>query len=656
MGEVSRTQIGRIASGLKVSRDVFARAYDDVAFAYGGDEFKVVAQIANAAKPLPAGADRDRRDFRAAMVAANESDWLADFIFEKFADLAAASHVAIRPELQSIAQRKQRFQDAAVISSGSLAAMRRGCMVLSRTTLRDGTIEDTPLGSGFLIGPHLILTNYHVVRSFLNPDGTPLKDGPQPAVAFDIHHGPRRIVEPRSYRVMTDGIGWLLGKSMSLPEDQAESQAALLQHLDYAILRLDGRPGDARGWYDLARVPDLPDFDTPMQVWQFPRGQPMKSVTNNRARPPDALAFPDAGGGQNHARVYYFANALDGSSGGLVLRDSMEPVALHDAGFHPEAPAGARVNRGVPLRRIADDALTMINQDIESMPRRVGWHVRRNLPILGRHQLQDMISRAALGPVRILTVLTRPDAQMRRLSRIGRSYTREILESCLPPDRHHVVVIEASLIDPDPFLTASRIVSAIDPERVAGLPGASGETTLDADAAGLLLDRTVDALKEAAPGKVVWLMIDDIDAHEIGTQWPSSSFLVSLYLRVAREPRLRVVLVGLPKRLDALMGLGSAVLMEEDLQAAPAPADLRDWLEAHLTKGMPPDEFAPRLSVMLNSLAGHAAGNTVTPSAPTPTADGHGVIEALNELLSVHALGAFRSRRGSAGGIEGGST
>lgn len=642
MGDVSRNQIGRIARGLRVSRDVFAKAYDETAFDYAATEFKVIAQIANTADPMDIGIKRDRRDFRDAMLAANDDDWLVDFIFDKFADLAAASDGAIRPELQSIAHRKQRFQNAEAISTGSLAAMRRCCMILSRSILADETAEDTALGSGFLIGPHLVLTNHHVIASMLGPDGQPSRTGPQPIATFDLHHGPRRIVEPRSYVALNDAAGWLLDARPSLPGAIPEGQTELLEHLDYAILRLDERPGDARGWYDLAQVPKLPDFGTPMQVWQFPRGQPMKSVTNNRAPPPATLAFPAGDTGQDHARVYYFANALDGSSGGLVLRDSMQPVALHDAGFHPEAPAGARVNRGVPLRRIADQALTRINQEIASIPRRVGWHMRRNLPILGRHALQDMIARAALGPARVLTVLTRPDAAMQRMPRIGRSYSHEILESCLPPDRHHIVVIAASAVDPDPFLTAARIVSAIDPDRAADLPGASGETTLDADAAGLLLDRTVAALKAAAPGKVVWLMIDDIDAHEIGTQWPSSSFLISLYLRIAKDPRLRVVLVGLPKRLDALLGLGGSVLLEEDLHSAPNDSDLRDWLDAHLTHGMPPDEFGPRLSTLLASLAQHAVQQGVA-GLPANTGDGS-AIEALNTLLSMHALAAFRTR------------
>ena len=97
-------------------------------------------------------------------------------------------------------------------------------------------------------------------------------------------------------------------------------------------------------------------------------------------------------------------------------------------------------------------------------------------------------------------------------------------------------------------------MQTIDPLLVASLPQPSGQTTLDADV-GVLVEATVRAMVGALPDKTLWLMIDDIDAHPIGTQWGSASFLIALYRRAALEPRLRVVLVGLPRELEGLADL-----------------------------------------------------------------------------------------------------
>lgn len=627
---ISNSQIGRIAQGLAVSRTVFAKAYDPSALGNGGLDFKTIAELENQRTALAAGRAKDQRDFAAAMRAANDAGWLVEFVFENFSDLATDSSTAAHPELQSIAHRTQRFQDARTITSGTLAAMRRCCQILSTRTTPDGMPEQTALGSGFLIGPHLVLTNHHVIA--------PLRNDPalRPAVRFDYHAGDQSVVRQRIYQVPsgTDD-SWLVDFADHL--DGATTAAELTDHLDYAILRLDGRPGDERGYYRLNNVPELPDFGTPVQVWQFPRGQPMKVVTNNRMPPADALGF-DPANGAAHTRIYYVANAEKGSSGGLVLRDNTEPVAIHDAGFSHGAPDDQKLNRGIPLRLIAARAGPKIDDELRRLAPMVGWHTRRQLPVLGRKELQERIFDAAFGDGRIIMVLTEPDGQDRR-AKIGRSYTREILEASLPANEHHVLVFEASQIDPDPFLTANRIVSSIAHASAADLPAPTGETTLDADATGVLVERTVSALKDAVPGKTLWLMIDDIDADPIGTQWGSSSYLIALYRRIVDEPRLRVVLTGLPRRLEGLEDLRVThpnALLEEELRAPPDHEDLRAWVAGHLTGQIGPEEFAPRLSSLLASVAMRDSG------AGGPEA----AAASLNDLLADHARDAFRREPG----------
>ncbi|TDX33230.1 trypsin-like serine peptidase [Rhodovulum visakhapatnamense] len=628
--------IMRLARGLRVSRSVFETAFDEIGARHRAPTFMQLAETRNQIDPLPAGAERDRMDFAAAMERANADGWLVAFVFQKFSDLSAGVSDDARPELQSMVNAHQHFAAALDVTTGTMNALRRCCLILSERPDPNSpgkTIADE-LGSGFLIGPHLVLTNHHVVAGLLDPvTGTPKPDA-VPLVRFDYHMGQRELVPPVNIRGSPD---WLFTASPSVPGASAETAAALAGHLDYAILRLDGRPGHARGHYDIAAAPAPPAVGVGLELWQFPKGQPMKVVGNVRAPAPQGLGI-DAD--PMPPRIHYLMNALHGSSGGLVLDGDKRPVAMHDAGFEAGALGGDRVNRAIPLALIARHAGAALTAELVRTPPRLYWSPGRALPILGRTQLQEHIHRAIDGRARIIAVLTGPDQTGARRPRIGRSFTHRVLSACLPPDRHHVLLIETSQIDPDPFVTARRIVGLMGPEARVELPGASGETTLDADATGVLVDRTVQALLTAAPGKTVWLMIDDIDADPIGTQWGASDYLVALYRRAVSEPRLRIVLAGLPKRLEGLGDLQDATLVEY-LAAPPGPAELNAWIEGVLTRDMPPDEFSPRLAALLRDLAeaGLAAGDDmVPPGCPT---------EALARLLTRHAQKAFLGTGGA---------
>ena len=639
--EIPAKEVRKLALKLAVARDVFARAFDDSAAESGSSvTFKQIA----AARRLNAPADEnlrqgDQLDFAAAMLAANKEGWLVDFVFDRFSDLAERAAPEQTHQLQSIAKRKQRFEDARQIEAGTLAALRRCCRLVRHRPGAEA-VEPEALGTGFLVGPHLVLTCFHVIAPLLDAEAKPRRNAGKLMAQFDYHMG---SADFRAVAVAP--ADWLVAHHRNLAQGEAETQASLAGSLDYAVVRLDGRPGDARGYYDLSQVRTPPAVGHPVDVWQFPDGQPMKVVTNNRAAPPGRVAFAaEADDGATHPRIYYFANTLGGSSGGLVLGPDKRPVGLHDAGFDEKKAVGdERVNRAIPLHLVSAEALTPVSQALGNIPAKLGWHPRRALPLIGRQRLQDHIFDAQRGPGRIITVISQPDPDTReRKPRIGRSFTRLILESCLEPARHHVLVLPASRIDTDPFVTARRIVATIDPARAAALPGATGNTTLDADATGRLVEDTVAALAEAAPGKTVWLVIDDIDAHPIGTQWASSSYLMALYRRVAEDSPLRVVLTGLPRRLEGLNDLKDAIL-EETLDDQPSLPEITDWLDAHLANNIGSDEFTTRLSRLMSAIADEDLGRS---SATVTLPAVHCQTEALAGLIERHARKAFNGARG----------
>lgn len=609
MAAIDNRQIAHLAHGLKIARGVFADAYDIFAMAYDTRLFRQIAMEADEAEALPAGERRDRRDFNAALRAARDAGWLVEFLVDRFADLTAAGDAPARVELQAIAQRNQPFVEAEAVTVRTLMAARRCCQIVAIEPGAAGDRQERPVGSGFLVGANVVLTNHHVVADIA------ARGGPPPILRFDHHGGPRGMALAETLRGAED---WLIDHAPAATDADAGAE-----RLDYALIRVDGLPGHARGWYDITQAKPPPEVGIGLEIWQFPRGQPMQVAGGNRR------GAPDGDGGAAPARIYYDANTLQGSSGGLVLGADRVPVALHEAGYED---ATKTLNRGIPLHLIAERAGGHLAQEAANLQPKIGWNTSRACPVLGRAGLQRLIFEAQSGQPRLIVVATRPDPVTEdRIPRLGRSFTRVVLEACLPADAHQVVEFNAALIDPDAQLTAGRLLGTLGTADPAAL--APDDGPFDADATERLVDRTVEALLAAAPEKTVWLMIDDLDAHPIGTQWASSSYLLALYRRAATEARLRVVLVGLPRSLEALRDLDQDGLVGlEPLDAPPSDAELGFWIEAHLFPATLPADLAPRMARFVRSVA-----------KPASRSGRICLTEATALVLRDHARGAFRA-------------
>jgi hypothetical protein len=215
-------------------------------------------------------------------------------------------------------------------------------------------------GTGVLVGPDLVLTNYHVVEQVVKGGASPsdchcrfdfkaASDGTTvaPGVAFAFVDGPRWNVATSSYSqadLVADGASW--GKD----------------DLDFALLRLQGSPGtqpvallsqqnQRRGWLSLSSAtPALATGDT-LYVIQHPR--------DDKADPPTQLPQQFATGNVltfmgEGLRVRHDVTTLPGSSGSPCFNDSLQLVALHHAG-EPGNKFGAfgKYNQAIPLGQVA---------------------------------------------------------------------------------------------------------------------------------------------------------------------------------------------------------------------------------------------------------------------------------------------------------------
>jgi hypothetical protein len=210
-------------------------------------------------------------------------------------------------------------------------------------------------GTGFLIAPDVVITNYHVVEYLIDGTAKPAGVG----LRFDyalLEDG--ATPDPGTvYRLAAD---WLIDASPYSPLDDEEHPASdpLPDQLDYALLRLASRVGDAkvgaalnnmatfqpRGWIKTPTTayPFAPQ--SALYIMQHPEGDPLKLALDT-----DAVI----GVNGNATRVRYKTNTERGSSGSPCFDANWNLVALHHGG-DPNYKHKAQFNQGIPFAQIVE--------------------------------------------------------------------------------------------------------------------------------------------------------------------------------------------------------------------------------------------------------------------------------------------------------------
>lgn len=247
--------------------------------------------------------------------------------------------VGDQSELELIVNSEDNFLDIDALAGAIYTAQAVGRIEMPR---------GRALGTGFLVGPDLLLTNCHVFKS---------KEVLASAVVrFDYHVNAEGVVaQGRVFEFQNDIY-------LSSPDTE----------LDFALVRVKGEPlaerkmqpedeglsylellrrGRHRGYLLLA--PSLIVERERVNIVQHPNGNPQKVVLTQNY----VLA------NMSETRVHYLADTLPGSSGSPVLNRFWEVVALHHSGgAHPPLKASDslksalkgnyKFNEGIPMRAI----------------------------------------------------------------------------------------------------------------------------------------------------------------------------------------------------------------------------------------------------------------------------------------------------------------
>ena len=226
------------------------------------------------------------------------------------------------------------------------------------------TTSGASFGTGFLVGPDLVLTNHHVVAPAIEAGFTD-----------KLNSSPSDIVLRFDYKEFVDktplnpGIevvlaaDWLVDSSPHSAADLERPRRTMtpgVDELDYALLRLAEPVGSQaiplghgtdpgarnRGWIELPEHPWPFATESTLFIVQHPNGSPMALAMDFEAK----MEL-----NANATRVIYQTGTEPGSSGSPCFNQHWDLVALHHAGdpLYPEMYPGS-FNEGVPIHRIVE--------------------------------------------------------------------------------------------------------------------------------------------------------------------------------------------------------------------------------------------------------------------------------------------------------------
>jgi V8-like Glu-specific endopeptidase len=210
--------------------------------------------------------------------------------------------------------------------------------------IEDESVAGKALGTGFLVAPDLVMTNYHVVEAYIKG-----ADVSKLGCRFD-YALENADVKTGTVQALAAGEAWLVDHSPYSASDLKDgSGTPKTSELDYALLRLKQAVGDQpkaeggkRGWIAVSTFPALPEATDIVFIVQHPKGEPLKMAVGT-------VLTRNA----NDTRIRYDTNTEPGSSGSPCFDAKLDLVALHHAG-DPDMAQLARFNEGVPVQQIVN--------------------------------------------------------------------------------------------------------------------------------------------------------------------------------------------------------------------------------------------------------------------------------------------------------------
>lgn len=212
--------------------------------------------------------------------------------------------------------------------------------------VKEGDGNFASYGTGFLVGPDLVITTYHLLERVIKGEVPPSTV----ELRFDYKRlASGQILKGISCRLSPDQ-DWLLDASPPCSMEFDDNALPNVSELDYALVRLASPMGNMplgespepgapkRGWMVYAK-PHSFEVDEPLFIAQHVRAEPVQvSIDSNAV----------IGLNKNQTRVRYATSTNAGGSGAPCFNQEWELVAMHQG----KDPSCQRYNQGIPFDKI----------------------------------------------------------------------------------------------------------------------------------------------------------------------------------------------------------------------------------------------------------------------------------------------------------------
>jgi hypothetical protein len=307
--QVTNDALVSVLDGLE--KDDITNQFLEVVYREKPFQFRLRAMIAQISPEIAAGEPFERRVYavqRAGMPSMNAS-------------APGSSMAGNVPALQRLIKPALNHKDLRIWADKLAAIEKQVCRIEA---------DGAAFGTGFLVGPQAVLTNWHVVEE-ARQQGLDAKLG----CRFDF----KRLTTGQ-----TDGgtffpIAAVLTESRcSAAEEKGDDPDITPPNpgeLDYALIELPA-PMPERGYIRLGTPPPL-RAGAPLIIVQHPEGEPISFAIDT-----DAVI----GTMHNDLRLRYTTTTEPGSSGSPCLTMDLDIVALHHLG---DPRRVAQFNQGIPI-------------------------------------------------------------------------------------------------------------------------------------------------------------------------------------------------------------------------------------------------------------------------------------------------------------------
>ncbi|TWU09726.1 trypsin-like serine peptidase [Allorhodopirellula heiligendammensis] len=192
-------------------------------------------------------------------------------------------------------------------------------------------------GTGFLVGPDLVLTCFHVVKDFISTH-----ERKYLSVCFDP------TIDIETATAINIDSDWDIPFSKVSETDLRDNFGVPEpDELDFALLKLTEGPGETRGFFQLRDNVRLPRVGEPILIAGHPGPYaPLQELKFSMAAP----GFEKVN--KNQTRLIYKTSTLEGSSGSPVFDRQFRLIGLHHNRGEQDGRFYAN-NRGIPIKTIA---------------------------------------------------------------------------------------------------------------------------------------------------------------------------------------------------------------------------------------------------------------------------------------------------------------